>query len=349
MIPRKHWVIGLGIPLLLVAGDVAYWGVASNRLRLGYQEWLAARAAQGWDVGSAPVSIGGWPWTATVTVPRLALRHAGRDIPGDPQVVFAGLTLSVSLLHPANLDLSVTGPLHVQIGDAPDVVLTASECLVSVPMARTDPQPVELEARNLRVEPAKGAWQLDVGLLKARAEIAADADVAGQSQAAARFAVSAEAINLPASVNWPLGSSISSLSLDGAVNGKLPAIRDVTQWAAAWRDGGGSLEISHMAVGWGPLGLASSATLALDEQLQPMGSGSGRLVGYAETLDRLAGAGILTRSAATAAKAVLSLLAGTADDGTPPSVDVPLTLQYRTLSMRQVPLVRLPELDWPAH
>jgi hypothetical protein len=28
-------------------------------------------------------------------------------------------------------------------------------------------------------------------------------------------------------------------------------------------------------------------------------------------------------------------------------VEVPLTLQYRTLSMRQVPLVRLPELDWP--
>jgi hypothetical protein len=88
--------------------------------------------------------------------------------------------------------------------------------------------------------------------------------------------------------------------------------------------------------------------LALDDQLQPMGSGNGRIVGYAETLDRLAAAGMLTKSAATAAKAVLSLMAATSDSNQPSSVDVPLTLQYRTLSMRQVPLVRLPEVDWPA-
>jgi hypothetical protein len=44
---------------------------------------------------------------------------------------------------------------------------------------------------------------------------------------------------------------------------------------------------------------------------------------------------------------VLSLVAHSPEDGSPPDVEVPLTLQYRTLSMRQVPLVRLPEVDWP--
>jgi hypothetical protein len=57
---------------------------------------------------------------------------------------------------------------------------------------------------------------------------------------------------------------------------------------------------------------------------------------------------VLTKSASTAAKAVLSLMAGTAVADEPSAVEVPLTLQYRTLSMRQVPLIRLPELDWPA-
>jgi hypothetical protein len=28
-------------------------------------------------------------------------------------------------------------------------------------------------------------------------------------------------------------------------------------------------------------------------------------------------------------------------------VEVPMTLEFRTLSVRQVPLLRLPELDWP--
>jgi hypothetical protein len=358
MMRRKRWAIVLAIPLLLVTGDVIYWGVASERLRAGYQDWLAARAGEGWEIVSAPVSIGGWPRAATVTVSNLTLHHSGPEIPGDLRVVSAGLTLSVSLLRPANLSLSLTGPLHVQIGDVPDVTITADNCFISVPMVQTGAFPIGLEARNLHLEPAKGTWPLKVGPLKvgrlnvgrlnARVEIAADPSDADQSQPAARFALSSEAIGLPAEVKWPLGSNISSLSLDGAVNGKLPGTRDITQWAVTWRDSGGSLEISHMTMGWGPLGLTSSATLALDDQLQPMGSGSGRLVGYAETLDRLAAAGVLTRSAATAAKAVLSLLAGTADGDTPSAVDVPLTLQYRTLSMRQVPLVRLPELDWPA-
>jgi hypothetical protein len=186
-----------------------------------------------------------------------------------------------------------------------------------------------------------------VGLLNAEIEIAADA-ATGQSQPTATFAVASEAVALPAGIKWPLGPNISSLSADGALNGPLPETRDIKAWAEAWRDGGGSLEIRHLALGWGPLGLTSTATLALDEQLQPMGSGSGHVVGYAATLDRLAAGGKLTKSAATAAKAVLSLMAGTADGDEPSSVDVPLTLQYRTLSMRQVPLVRLPELDWPA-
>jgi hypothetical protein len=71
------------------------------------------------------------------------------------------------------------------------------------------------------------------------------------------------------------------------------------------------------------------------------------VTGYAETLDALARNGLMSRSAATTAKAVLSLLANAPDDGSPSEVEVPLSLQYRTLSMRQVPLVRLPELDWP--
>jgi hypothetical protein len=354
---RRYWVATLAIPLLMVAGDLIYWGVASDRLRAGYQDWLAARRAEGWEVASTPVSIGGWPRAAAVTVSKLTLHHSGPNIPGDLRVASAGLTLSVSLLRPADLNLSLAGPLHVQIGDLPDVVMSAGECLVTLPMMLIDPMPVGMQARDLRLQPVKGSWQLNVGSFNLQAEIAAGLEVADQSRPAARFTLSSEAISLPGTMKSPLGSNISSLSLDGAVNGKLPQTGDnrsgdnrpgdIRQWAMAWRDDGGSLEITHLAMGWGPLGLAASATLALDDQLQPMGSGSGRLVGYAETLDRLAAAAILTRSAATAAKAVLSLMAGTPDGDTPLAVDVPLTLQYRTLSMRQVPLVRLPELDWP--
>ena len=347
MMRRKYWVIAAALPLLLVAAEVTYWRVAAAQLRAGYRDWLAAQTARGWEIGSGKPSIGGWPRTATLTVPNLTLRHAGPTIPGDVDVASSGVTLSVSLFDPTNLRFSLTGPMHVRAGDMPDVIVTGDETLVSVPLRQTGPLSVVLHASGLRMEAATGAWHVTVGLLNADATIAADPP-ADQSQPAANFSVSSEAIALPAGIKWALGPNISSLSMDGRLNGPLPETRDITQWAEAWRDGGGSLEITHLAMGWGPLGLTSSATLALDDQLQPMGSGNGRIVGYAETLDRLAAAGMLTKSAATAAKAVLSLMAGTTDADQPSSVDVPLTLQYRTLSMRQVPLVRLPEVDWPA-
>ncbi|HBK06041.1 MAG TPA: hypothetical protein DDZ81_09265 [Acetobacteraceae bacterium] len=348
MMRRKHWIFAAAILLGLLAGDVAYWRIAAERLRTGYQNWLAGRVAEGWGVHSGALSIGGWPGAAKVVVQNLTLRHAGPAIPGDIEVASAGVDLSVSLLSPANLQISLTGPTHVRLANTSDLIVTSEEDSLSVPLLASGRRPFDFRARSLRIEPANGAWHTTMGLLNVNVDVA-DQAASGQQGPAITFSASAEAIALPAVVKWPLGSNISSMTLDGTLNGPIPKTRDLTAWAEAWRDGGGSLAISHLTVGWGPLGLTSSATLALDDQLQPMGSGNGRVVGYAATLDRLAAGGVLTKSAATAAKAVLSLMAGAGDPDQPPAVDVPLTLQYRTLSMRQVPLVRLPELDWPAH
>ena len=79
-----------------------------------------------------------------------------------------------------------------------------------------------------------------------------------------------------------------------------------------------------------------------------MGTANARLVGYAEALDALATNGVITRRTGTAAKAVLALIARKEEEGVPAEVEVPLTLQDRTLSMRQLPLLRLPTLVWPA-
>lgn len=347
---RHKLVWFVAIPILLLAGHLAYWRIAAERLRSGYEAWLAARQAEGWEMISGSPSIGGWPRAATVAVPALTFRHAGPAVPGDLQASSASIMLSVSLFRPATLMIYLTGATRVRIAGQPEVILDGQDDWLSVPLRQSGSHSIDLHVSDLLIQPASGTWHASAGLLNAQAMVA-DRVGTGEADAqlpAATFTVSAEAIELPTVVKWPLGANISSLSVEGLMNGPFPPSRDITGWAEAWRDGGGSLAITHLTMGWGPLGLTSSATLALDEQLQPMGSGNGRIIGYAATLDRLAAAGMLTKSAATAAKAVLSLMAGTPDADEPSAVEVPLTLQYRTLSMRQVPLVRLPELDWPA-
>lgn len=341
----NFWIIAVAVLALTVVGDVVYWRMAVTRLRNGYRDWTSALVNKGWEISSGKVSTGGWPWAATVSIPEFTLRHAGSALPGNLKVAAVGVTLSISILRPANLLISISGPVHLRVSDLPELLFTTEENRVSVSLVNGDAQTINLYATGLRVEPTVAAWTATVGLLNLQAKIIDD--VKTRSEPVANFSVSAEAIVLPSLVKWPLGNNISSLSMDGVLNGPFPESRDITGWAKAWRDAGGSLAISHLALGWGPLGLTSSATLALDDQLQPMGSGNGRIVGFAPTLDRLAAAGTLTKSAATAAKAVLSLMAAPGDADEASVVDVPLTLQYRTLSMRQVPLLRLPELDWP--
>ena len=339
---RKLWIILLAVPLLLLAADTLYWQIAVRNLEDGFAAWVRQQRAAGWtEANQAPVR-GGWPLAATLTVPAMSLAGGSPDIPGGLAWSVDRLVLSIALPRPDQLRIAAEGQQRLRFSGNPEVSYTADQLDVVLPL-RGSPWPPSLDVTvdHLRATPPHDAG---VDTLHLHLDFQPEAQ---SGEPALAFALQAEAINLPSRSARPLGPRIASLAVDGALNGPLPAGRTPAERATSWRDGGGSLEVQHLALVWGPLDLTASATLALDDQLQPMGTGSARLVGYAETLDALATRGAISRSAATAAKAVLSLLANNPDDGSSPQVEVPLTLQYRTLSMRQVPLLRLPEVDWP--
>jgi Uncharacterized protein conserved in bacteria (DUF2125) len=340
---RKLWIILLAVPLLLLAADTLYWQIAVRNLEDGFAAWVRQQRAAGWtEANQAPVR-GGWPLAATLTVPAMSLAGGSPDIPGGMAWSADRLVLSIALPRPDQLRIAAEGTQRLRFA-GPEVSYTADQLDVVLPL-QTAPWPPSLDVTvdHLRATtPVRDGAGVDT--LRLHLDFHPEAQ---SGEPALAFGLSAEAINLPSRSARPLGPRIASLAVDGALNGPLPAGRTPAERATSWRDGGGSLEVHHLALVWGPLDLTASATLALDDQLQPMGAGSARLVGYAETLDALATRGAISRSAATAAKAVLSLLASNPDDGSPPEVEVPLTLQYRTLSMRQVPLLRLPEVDWP--
>jgi hypothetical protein len=331
--------------VLLLIGDVVYWRFAVRQLHVGFQTWMDQRHAAGWKTSVGQTSEGGWPLAATLTITGLTLQG------GSPAIIEGigwsadRIVLRTDLWHPTALEIAIEGEQRLRLGGGPELPMTADRLDATVGLRLGAlPRGIDLVARNLRAGDGTPAGTLTIGLLQTHTTLEPSA---GQDHPSAAFSISAEAIGLPQAIKWPLGPILSSFTIDGALIGALPLGHGLTEAATAWRDGGGSLEIQHLALGWGPLGLTASATLALDDQLQPMGAGTSHIIGYATTLDALAKNGVLSRSAVIAAKAVLSLLAGSPDDNAPSEVDVPLTLQYRTLSMRQVPLVRLPELDWP--
>lgn len=345
---RRLGYVLAGLLVLLLAGDFAYWTWTANRLRDGIGAFIAARTAEGWRIQSGPLRLTGWPGAAVAHLPDLSLDYDPARRPGTfpvpVRITSSDLSLSVALIQPTSLTLHLNGEQRIDVAGNPPLLVNADRMEAEVPLTAARPQDVAFGARAVRMEPADHGWATRIGTLDGEASL----QEPQSTPQAMVFTTSAAEITLPERGKYPLGRSIANVSVTGQLNGPFIEGRGLAASATAWRDGGGSLEIKQAALEWGPLWMTSTATLALDDQLQPMGSGSAKVRGYAEALDRLAGAGVLTKSAATVAKAMLSLLVGTGTGDAPSEVEVPLTLQYRTLSMRQIPLVRLPELDWPS-
>lgn len=340
------WILALVLALL--TGHALYWRWASQRLASGFQEWASDRRAHGWVVRAGQTESGGWPLEAALTVPALHIEGGQADIPDGFAWSAERVRLSVRLLQPHLLSIAAQGMQRLRFSDLPEIPYTADRLHADVPLEPGVPaHTAELLASHLRAGMPAGndtASGLTLGLLQLHCDLR---PAAPQGEPALSFSSSAEAIGLPPGPRWALGGRISSLSIDGALNGPLSRQPGLAHRATEWRDSGGTLDIRRVALGWGPLGLSGSATLALDMRLQPMGTGTARIVGYAETLDALAAAGAIARSAAMASKALAGLIARTPEEGGPAEVEVPLTLQDRALSIRQIPIARIPELIWP--
>ena len=347
---RRWLIVALAaIPILLLGGDWLLWLAGTIQLQRGADEWLGARRAAGWTASvRRATERGGWPFDATLTLQDVALSGQEPDVPGGLDWRGDRVTLHASLFEPDQLKIDVGGAQHLRLSTLPAVAYKADRFEARLPLEPgVPPHSVTLVATNLRagVGPETTTpLAITVDRLTTSLEWKLGAPV---GEAALSISVNAQEIGLPMSRTWPLGSRIVTAALTCAVDGPIPRTPGLRARAMGWRDGGGTLEVQSFDSVWGPMTVSGTATLALDQDLQPLGTGTARVVGYSEALDALAAGGTISRQRALAAKAVLSLIASAPDDGTGETVEVPLTLRDHTLSMRQLPLARVPDLQWP--
>jgi hypothetical protein len=332
---RRRLTIVLPCLLLaaLIAGHTAAWFAGSRLLDRGFATWVARQRAAGWQVDAGTPVRGGWPLAASLRIPDMAIAAGPPEAPG--RVSWHGelVVLSLTATRPDHLGIDLVGAQSVRIAPDPDRPFTADRLRLDVPLSRTArTQTAGLEVRNLR------SADLAIGLLTGQVV------AAGEPTAT----LAAEAIDLPPRRTWAFGQHISSVAMDATIHGELPPPGPLPAMAAAWRGAGGAVDLTHFALGWGPLGVAATGRLGLDEHLQPAGTADLHVIGFAKALEALAAEHVISRDAARAATAVLTLLSRAPPDGGTPEVAVPLTLRDRTVEMGRTPLVRVPEVVWPA-
>jgi hypothetical protein len=343
--PRRFWLLGaLALLIALGAAHSLLWRAAARELEQGWRAWVSLRRAQGWRVEHAPPVRGGWPLSATLTVDRLQLEGARATVPGGMALGAERVVLRVTPPRLDRLVVDLPGQQRLRLG-ATEFPFIADRLVATLPLEPdTPPSSAEVEAGRLRIGTPAGGIELRRAWLSVEGSASAT-----EEEPALQISLTAENLQLPVSpAATALGRGVQSLAMEMSLSGPLPPGREPMRRAEAWRDGGGTLELRSATLHWGPVGAQGAATLALDEELQPMGAGTLRLTGAAEALGALAQAGLIAPRAAATATSVLPLLSRTNGEDGVPAIEVPMTLEERMLAVARIPVLRLAPLNWPS-
>ena len=347
--PLRTLAGALLLLLLLTAVHAAVWQWMGNRLAEGFEDWAATRRAAGWRVAHDPPQRGGWPLAATLRLPNFRLRGGEAVVPDGLDWQAGALLLRSAPPRLDELRIEARGPQRLRLGRL-DLAFAADRLEGRLPLvAGVPPRGGDLLAERLRVGlPGQPEGRSGAAIRTLRASLDTRSS-ATEGEAALSLSVAAEEVMLPvlSGRQYALGPMIAEAGLEAALTGPLPSGRVSAARVAAWRDAGGVLELRGLTLRWGEVAASAAATLALDDRLQPMGAGTLRLSGAEAALSALAEAGaIAPRAAATAAR-VAALLARPPPSGGPPELEVPLTLEERSVAVARVPTGRVPVLHWP--
>ena len=338
---RRIGIAAVALLFLAAAGHSAVWWWAITTIEAEIAATLRTPPLPGWQASAGPMQRAGWPLAATVQVPALAA--TGPPAAGETWRWQAEhLSVSLTFARPRTLAIAITGRQSLQPGLAPPIPYTAARMTAEVTFTLGSPD------RRLAIDVAELRAELPAGpLTLARLEIHTDQRPRAEPGAPTlTVTIAARGAGLPPGLSWALGPTIDRFLIDLVLSGPVPNTQDLADRATAWRDSGGTLVLRHLDLDWGEAKLSSDARLALDAQLQPAGTGAVRLVGHAAALRALVISGVLPQRTAVTAGAVLGLMARPPPAGGPPVLEVPLTLQNRTLALGRIPLVRVPELVW---
>ncbi len=337
---RRLSIIGAALIALILLADTVAWYWATGVVARETDLWVAARRAQGWAVRMGPPTRSGWPWAARIKVADVAVQAPFASLPGGASFKAEMATIGVNLLVWRHVEVFLAGAQRLQLGASPEIAFTSRLHVLSVDLPETgvaQAADIRIEGVDARIAPPGTPEGPRFAIERATARVVSAAETL-------RATLDAKTIDLPPST---LANGVGPRILQIAIDLALTKLGQATPASApaSWRDAGGSLAVRSFDIAWGSFVASGSANLHLDAALQPEGTGDARLSGTADTLDALASAKLIAPRAAMAAKAVLQLMQQPQPDG-PPIVQLPLTLQDRTLRMGRIPLTKLPELTW---
>jgi hypothetical protein len=341
---RRSSRLGLALAAVLLvvvlAGYSAFWFVAASRFENGVTLWAQSLRTQDLDLSWRSSRVTGFPLAFALELSDASLRAPNA---GEVRLPLLTATASPWNFRVFRLDMPMGMSAASGPGERPAVSVAANSGKGSIAVAEDGAATLWFGLDKPAVDgtavAAIAARQVEVWLnLPAR-------QPQGHTEPAIGIALDARELSLP-TTPAPFVNPLDQVSLGITIMVKIAAASTPPRQAAAlWRDSGGTVELDHFRLRWGPLAITGSGTLALDRELQPIGSFSGAIAGYDQLMTALVAAGRMRPGEAGLARLALAMFSRVGPDGRP-EIAASFTIQNGEMFLGPAKLGPAPRILW---
>ena len=329
--------------VIAAGGYTGYWFLAASEIEDRIDSWAEKQRAQGLEIEHAGTAVSGYPFRFKVSLnePRIhdtkngwrwatgMLRAEALAWDFSEVTVFPDRRNAVQVL----LDGGEWRDIDARIDDGRLIVKVDEERRI---------REIAFDLRDTEVD---GVWPQGTARVGSLQAIGLAIDDNGSGDEVLKTSIAVRDVTLPSDLAEGLGQSLSFLDIDASVVGPIPSERGTSEAITAWRDAGGTLELNDFRVRWGPLGIESAGTIALDGAMRPIAALTADIIGYGDVIDALIMSNMIPLGDAFIAKVAFNMLAEKPEDGGPPVLrGVPVTAQDGTLSVATIKVAELPPL-----
>jgi len=351
--PRSSWKVG-GVALALILAALfgiygAWWSIAATQVKLGLDLVLSQLAAQGGEYGYRAVRKSGFPFSVRVEVAAPFIK-SGRWVWRVDKLIVSAQPWSIGQI---NLDLSGNHEGVAVLGGQVEAYTFAADRLkwkftlddeISIPGYNMISGHNRIRVRALESQGAGLSLRLQ-GKKQTFSLGDFNLEMDQGSRALMDWGVRLRDLRIPQEMRAPLGPRLHHLDIKGQLAGVLSG-ESLIAALSSWRDGGGKLNVKMLDASYPPLRITGAGSLTLDSGLQPVGAIETRSRGVMETVDALVHAGLIKGLDSVAAKLALMAFSKTPDGGGERYLDLPLTLENRTLFAGSFKILRLRPIQW---